>query len=374
MLKTRPHAPLPGWVTEQSVCYLAHIEAGRSIRDLARAKDCHPSTILRQIRRLETRRDDPLVDEVLHSLSRFVVNPAPLPGQPGAARAKQEAKPMTIHSSALSDARDDLPSDAEMAREAPRVLRRLCENGAVLALAADMDKAVVVRDVPGGAGARTAVVDRAVARAMALNEWISCQASGRITRYAITQAGRSALNRMMAQEESQRAQQETGFAEAQAPFLRNDAEPGRKSRYALAESPLAALARRKDRDGTRFLSEELVAAGERLREDFELAQIGSAGKQNWDRLLTGGLRGEPRNGAPQMGQNAAQDRVLRALQDLGPGLSDVALRCCCFLEGLETAERRLGWSARSGKIVLRIALQRLRRHYDRLGDGGALMG
>jgi len=50
---------------------------------------------------------------------------------------------------------------------------------------------------------------------------------------------------------------------------------------------------------------------------------------------------------------------------LGPGLSEVALRCCCFLEGMETTEKRLGWSARSGKIVLRIALQRLKLQYER---------
>ena len=62
-----------------------------------------------------------------------------------------------------------------------------------------------------------------------------------------------------------------------------------------------------------------------------------------------------------------RDRVSAVLRDLGPGLGDVALRVCCFLEGLETAERRMGWSARSGKVVLKIALQRLAEHYGYAG-------
>jgi len=45
------------------------------------------------------------------------------------------------------------------------------------------------------------------------------------------------------------------------------------------------------------------------------------------------------------------------------------------LEGMETTEKRLGWSARSGKIVLRIALQRLKLHYEReFGDLGPKIG
>jgi hypothetical protein len=98
--------------------------------------------------------------------------------------------------------------------------------------------------------------------------------------------------------------------------------------------------------------------------------------QNWDRFLTGGDRGgiQPDSGLAE-GPGQARARVAAALRDLGPGLGDVALRCCCFLEGLEVAEKRLGWAARSGKIVLRIALMRLRRHYDETyGKSGPLIG
>jgi hypothetical protein len=84
---------------------------------------------------------------------------------------------------------------------------------------------------------------------------------------------------------------------------------------------------------------------------------------------TGGQSGHAGYGA-----EAARARVIGALRDLGPGLGDVALRCCCYLEGLESAEKKMGWSARSAKIVLRIALQRLKRHYAELGDAGGMIG
>jgi hypothetical protein len=139
---------------------------------------------------------------------------------------------------------------------------------------------------------------------------------------------------------------------------------------------VAALGRRRDKDGKAFLDHDLVEAAERLREDFELAQMGPRVAQNWDRFLTGGDRGGLRSDAGLAeGPRAARDRVAAALRDLGPGLGDMVLRCCCFLEGLEAAEKRMGWSARSGKIVLRIALQRLKRHYhDTYGKSGPLIG
>ena len=74
--------------------------------------------------------------------------------------------------------------------------------------------------------------------------------------------------------------------------------------------------------------------------------------------------------------NVTPHQILAAaLRELGPGMGDMCLRVCCFLEGIEMTERRLGWSARSGKIVLRLALQRLERHYREIyGTGSPLIG
>ena len=108
----------------------------------------------------------------------------------------------------------DAMDAARLRQECLRVLRRLCETGTVLAVAAEMEKAVVVRDGPDGASLRTAVVDREVAEALALKGWIASHAPGRIQRYHVTQAGRAALNRMLAESENT-AQ---GFREAPAGF------------------------------------------------------------------------------------------------------------------------------------------------------------
>ena len=51
---------------------------------------------------------------------------------------------------------------------------------------------------------------------------------------------------------------------------------------------------------------------------------------------------------------AARQRFHKALDALGSELSDITVRVCCFLEGLETIEKRQGWPVRSGKVVLAI--------------------
>jgi hypothetical protein len=351
---------LPEWVPVAARNYLVHTETGVPIRALARANACHASTILRQVRRFENRRDDPLVDDILRDLSRHV----PRSSQ----QSRTDTAPMQIEVRSQPTVSVDTLTEAQIEKGALRVLRRLCEQGAVLASARDMTLAVVVRDTPDGVSTRTATVEKEIAQAMALREWINCADAGaRIARYHITSLGRAALKRLLAASEN-RAQglgdwADQGDGAREWSQRSGDPEDARPLRYNLSESPLAGLARRKDRDGKPFLTRDMVTAGERLREDFELAQMGPKVAQNWERYLTGPLPSRGSKGS-EGGSEAARNRVMAALHDLGPGLGDVVLRCCCFLEGLEVAEKRMGWAARSGKIVLRIALLRLRQHYD----------
>ncbi|KIN72319.1 hypothetical protein Z949_1492 [Sulfitobacter guttiformis KCTC 32187] len=341
--------------------YIDHTEMGIPIRALARKQGCHASTILRQIRRVETLRDDPLVDGVLKTLGGGA------DGNGVAGQPQGGATCLPVPSTAPPAA---LPDTAQLSEHGLRVLRRLAETGAMLAVAADLEKAVIVRDGPGGQSTRTGVVDRAIAEAMALKGWILAPVVGRITRYRITTAGRAALADMMARAENARAGSDD------AARLSEPSEAPRRIRYGIAESPLVALARRRGREGEKFLEDDLVHAGERLREDFELAQMEAEVARDWSTFLRT-LRSEcaPVQTGGSPAARRAHVRVIAALQDLGPGLSDVTLRCCCFLEGLETAEKTLGWSARSGKIVLRIALMGLKRHYAQNPDqSGAMIG
>ncbi len=350
---------VPDWVPSGAMVYLAHVESGRSMRSLAREAGCHASTILRKVRRFEARRDDLLIDHALRRIGQATVL--------AEVNESNEGGSKSMHDGQTSDIQ--IIDDEALRREAPRLLRRLNEPGACLAVARDMDHAVIVRDNSEGEPLKTAKLERHIAEAMALKEWISLSREGRIARYRITASGRMALKRFLAEDEAARAneiadpftEQHRDWAERPSP---RSGTKKRGIRYNAAESPLSALGRRKDKDGKPFLAPELVAAGERLREDFELAQMGPRITQNWDKFLTGGARGDFLADNGHGGSEKARNRVMTALADLGPGLGDIVLRSCCFLEGMESVERRMGWSARSGKIVLRIALIRLRAHYD----------
>lgn len=131
----------------------------------------------------------------------------------------------------------------------------------------------------------------------------------------------------------------------------------------LCESPLAAMGRRKGRHGRPLLSPEQIAAGDRLRCDFEASGLAPRVTQSYAPLPPAARRGGAAAPDPTARQIDAQRRYNRALEAMGPGLSDVTVRVCCYLEGLEAAERALEWPTRSAKLVLSLALDRLVAHY-----------
>jgi hypothetical protein len=124
----------------------------------------------------------------------------------------------------------------------------------------------------------------------------------------------------------------------------------------LAESPLTWLHARG------HLDDRQLAAGELLRRDYESAQISPGITMRWDAVRIAGTGGE-RGLNPNERQLAARARFDAALAEAGPGLADILWRVVCAGEGVPTAERALAWPSRSGKLVLRIALDRLAGYY-----------
>lgn len=145
-----------------------------------------------------------------------------------------------------------------------------------------------------------------------------------------------------------------------------------------AESPLAWLRRRKDRDGAAMISQAQFDAGERLRADFWFAQMTPRASMNWQAMAPqqrGRRSGLVFRTQVDMldGIAAARERVRRALAAVGPELAGVLIDVCCHLKGLEEAERAAGWPQRSGKVVLQLALTRLSRHYG-IAESGSDVG
>lgn len=123
----------------------------------------------------------------------------------------------------------------------------------------------------------------------------------------------------------------------------------------LAESPLSWLHARG------HLDDRLFDAGERLRADYERAQVAPGITMRWDPVRVDGGGGDGMT--PSERQIAARRRFDGAMAQAGSGLKDVLWHVVCNCESLSHAEKGLGWPARSGKLVLRLALDRVADFY-----------
>lgn len=337
---------VPSWVPNDVRNYVFHTEMGQAIRLLARSQSCHASTIMRQVHKVEQRRDDPLVDRAIQALAE---------------EGEGTRTPTSL--------------------ELMQALRRLALPNALLAISMEMAQGLIVCDTSKATQHReqehASTIPINCAQVLALQGWItSTSTTTRVLRYRITPAGRVVLRELTAKSENAARSMAEGparFEGAPKGVATWDDKPiqARPSSY---DTPVQALSRRKDLAGKPFISRSMVRAAERLREGFELAHIArnetTGPTLDWDEML---VAIETRKNVP-CPRSPAVRQVVDVLEFLGPGLSEVALRCCCLLEGLETTEKHMGWAARSGKVVLRIALQRLVLYYQDRGELGPKIG
>jgi hypothetical protein len=124
------------------------------------------------------------------------------------------------------------------------------------------------------------------------------------------------------------------------------------------ESPLGWLFARG------LVSQRQFEAGDRLRMDWERAQLAPRVTMRWDSAPVSRGRGGSAFG-PDLtaSQIDARARFDAAIASAGPGLADILWRIVCAGEGMRDAETALGWPARAGKLVLSFALDRVADFY-----------
>lgn len=136
------------------------------------------------------------------------------------------------------------------------------------------------------------------------------------------------------------------------------AAPARSVTINMAESPLGWLLARG------LVSRRQFDAGERLRSDWERAQLAPRVTMAWGAAPVARGRGgsaiEPDLSGAQID---AKRRFEDAIAAAGSGLADILWRVVCAGEGMRDAETALGWPARAGKLVLAFALDRVADYY-----------
>ena len=151
---------------------------------------------------------------------------------------------------------------------------------------------------------------------------------------------------------------EQALREDGAPRSGTRKRPVRSVTVNLAESPLGWLKARG------LVSARQFDAGERLRTDWERAQLAPSVTMRWDAAPMGrSPRGPADPAAATDAQLAARRRFEAAVAAAGSGLADILWRIVCAGEGMREAEQALGWPARAGRLVLGLALDRLADHY-----------
>lgn len=256
-------------------------------------------------------------------------------------------------------------ASASLSKPALRLLTALAEPSAAAHPDPTRDGALMLRtsrsgiSLGGGAHPEAAGLE--------LRRHDLAEAAGERGGIAISAAGRAHLRRRAAGDLG------TPFQAQQLDLVRGEVagEAGlERVVQNAAESPLDWLVRRRGRDGEPLIDAASYQAGERLRRDLTTGGVLPNVTARWDAGAgTSGARRDPAGATDAM--IAARQRVTLALNAVGSDFADLLVDLCGFLKGLEQIERERRWPARSGKVVVRLALARLAEHY---GLGGVARG
>ena len=266
------------WLDKAAFHYDAHVHLGLSIRELARQSAGHASTILRQIRRIEALQSDPQVKAALAKLK---------------SSRGEGAEPAS-----------SCPPDQSLNKN---VINLLEPKNAVLVMSENVEMAGIFLISSESEPQKLGLVSRAHAQSMIASGALHCVSADRLSRYVLA-------SNLQPQNECAEAPQ--AFQTRPNPAI--ETEPVFKG---SPETPLMTLARRRNKDGTYFLTRALVAAGNRFHDDFEIAQTvrpDGFTREDWLRCASGAAL----SGGSEK-QQLLIERVAATLRDLGPELSDI---------------------------------------------------
>ncbi|MGX6648126.1 DUF6456 domain-containing protein [Maricaulaceae bacterium MS644] len=138
---------------------------------------------------------------------------------------------------------------------------------------------------------------------------------------------------------------------------------GERSVFARSGGPLARYFRAQNGKPP-LLQPVHAAAAQLLERDYTLSALQSRVTQDWSGMPRASSRAAPRDRAEApVSRLDAQERVLAALDAVGPGFDRLLLNVVIRETGMRLAERELGWPERTGAPALKLALDRLAIHY-----------
>lgn len=130
-----------------------------------------------------------------------------------------------------------------------------------------------------------------------------------------------------------------------------------KPRYNHAESAVAWLYARG------YLTQRQYEAAEALRRDYEFAQMNGMRTMSWSPVRVDTSASADPAMSLSESRLVAKERFQVAMDRAGRDLQDICWRVICAGDTVPQAEKDMGWPTRSGKLVLRMALDRIADFY-----------